>query len=290
MSKVFNNLKSKAYYTATILFPSFYKKRFFLNLHKAFESPAHVTLLPEKELLVLYFLLKDDHVAIDVGANNGAYCYFFKEIKKADRVLAFEPLPNLYKKLRIWFKNVELFNLALSNKKEKAKIHIPLINNKLYESRAKLDDLKEENENGYKEIEINIDMLDAVCQKEKVQRLDIIKIDIEGHELKAIEGALDTIRRFKPYLLVEIESRHHENIITKPVHFICDLEYSAFFFNYKNKQLEPFSQYNVAKMQDSKNQNTFSYINNFLFFPNHKSQEVNELNERLLAYFNTNLK
>lgn len=286
MSKTLNNLKQKVYYSATILFPSFYKKRFFSNLHKAFSDSKNCGLLPEKELLVLYYLLKDNHVAVDVGANNGAYCYFFKEIKNAKTVFAFEPLPNLYKKLTIWFKNIELFNLALSNKKEVAKIHIPIIDDKLYESRAKLDDLKEVNETGFKEIEINIDTLDHILEPKKITQLDIIKIDIEGHELKSIEGAVKSINTFKPYLLVEIESRHHNNSILEPVEYICSLNYKAFFFNFKSKSLEPFSQYNVGEMQNAKNQNTFNYINNFLFFPIEKLSEVEKVNQQILNYFN----
>lgn len=288
MSKALNNLKHKIYYSATILFPSFYKKRFFSNLHKAFLNHKNIGLLPEKELLVLYFLLKEDHVAIDIGANNGAYCYFFKEIKKSKLVLAFEPLPNLFKKLKIWFKNIELYNLALSNKKEVAKIRIPIINDKLYESRAKLDNLKEENETGFKEIEIHIDTLDNIFMMSKLNQLDIIKIDIEGHELKAIEGALNTIKKFNPYLLVEIESRHHNNSIIEPINYICNLNYQAFYFNFKNKKIEPFSQYNVVEMQNNKNQNTFNYINNFLFFPINKVNEVEIVNQQLLKFFNIN--
>lgn len=286
MSKTINSLKQSVYYTATILFPKYYKKRFFSNIHKAIVNSKDCGLLPEKELLVLYFLLKENHVAVDVGANNGAYCYFFKEIKKAKTVFAFEPLPNLYKKLTIWFKNINLFNLALSNKKEIAKIHIPIINNKLYESRAKLDDLKEVNETGFKEIEIKIDTLDNILSSQKIEQLDIIKIDIEGHEIKAIEGALNTIKIFKPYLLIEIESRHHHNSIKEPVEYICNLNYSAFFFNFKTKQLEPFAHYDVIEMQNSKNQNTFNYINNFLFIANDKLEEIESVNKQLLNYFN----
>lgn len=288
MNKTLNNLKQKIYYSATILFPSFYKKRFFFNIHKALSDFKKCGLLPEKELLVLYYLLKENHVAVDIGANNGTYCYFFKEIKKAKAVYAFEPLPNLYKKLTIWFKNIELFNLALSNEKEVAKIHIPIINDKLYESRAKLDDLKEANETGFKEIEINVDTLDYILNFKKVNQLDIIKIDIEGHEIKAIEGAIQTINTFKPYLLVEIESRHHNHSIVEPVEYICSLNYKAFFFNFKTKSLESFSQYNIAEMQNPKNQNTFNYINNFLFFPIEKLNEVEMLNQQILNYFNEN--
>jgi hypothetical protein len=37
----------------------------------------------------------------------------------------------------------------------------------------------------------------------KLARVDLIKIDIEGMEMDALNGAKDTIRRTKPYLLIE---------------------------------------------------------------------------------------
>ena len=287
MSKLVNSLKSNIYYTATVVFPSFFKKRFFLNLHQALLSSKNSSLLPEKEFLVLYYLLKENSVAIDIGANNVVYSYFFKEIKKCKKVLAFEPLPNLYKKLKIWFKTIDLYNIALSNKREICKIHIPIINNKLYESRAKLDNLKEENESGYKEIEIVTDTLDHILEDQILTQLDIIKIDIEGHEIKAIEGALNTIKAHTPYLLVEIEGRHHNHSIVEPISFICHLNYEAFFFNFKNKKVEPFSNYNIIEMQNSRNQNTFNYINNFIFIPSNKVNEVEVLNHRITSYFDS---
>lgn len=287
MSKLINSLKSNVYYTASIVFPSFFKKRFFKNLRLAFLSSKNCSLLPEKELLVLYYLLKENDVAVDVGANNGAYSYFFKEIKKCKQVLAFEPLPNLYKKLKIWLTNIDLYNVALSNKKELCKIHIPIINDKLYESRAKLDNLKEENETGFKEIEIQTDTLDHILESHTLTQLDIIKIDIEGHEIKAIEGALNTIKKYNPYLLIEIESRHHNYSIIEPISFICQLNYEAYFFNFITKKLEPFSNYNISEMQNSKNQNTFNYINNFIFIPLNKISEVDIINQQLIVYFNS---
>ena len=35
-----------------------------------------------------------------------------------------------------------------------------------------------------------------------------IKIDVEGHELKVIDGAKETIEKHKPNLLIEIEEQH----------------------------------------------------------------------------------
>lgn len=284
MIRLINTLKQNLYYRATVLFPGFYKKRFFTNLHKGLQNPNDVKLLPEKELLILSYLLPEKNVAVDVGANNGAYSYFFKEITKSERVLAFEPLPGLHKKLKVWFKNIELFNLALSDKAEKTKIRIPVINNRLYESRAKLDNLKEENESATMEIEIRTNTLDAIVVECKLQRLDVIKIDIEGHELKAINGALNTIQKFHPYLLVEVESRHHKGSVEQPVSAISSLGYKAYFFNFKSQKLEAFSNYDLKEMQNSRNQNTFNYINNFLFVPLGKEDEVLKVNERLVRF------
>jgi FkbM family methyltransferase len=287
MNKAFYKLKRKVYYTATILFPGFYKRRSFLKLCKAFGTVDKFALLPEKELLILYYLLNDNIVAVDIGANNGVYSYFFKEIKKANRVIAFEPLPHLYRKLKKWFGNIELYDCALSNKKTTTTIHIPIIKGKLYESRAKLDNIKEENEKGFENITIQTDTLDNVLAKLKLGSLDIIKIDIEGHELKAIEGGKKTISTFQPYLLVEIEARHHGGSIEDAISQISSLNYHAYFFNISNKRLEAYSEFNESKMQKMKDQNTFEYINNFIFFPDHKKNEVSRINEKLATYFNT---
>jgi hypothetical protein len=44
-----------------------------------------------------------------------------------------------------------------------------------------------------------------------------VKLDIEGHELHALRGARETIRRDRPTLLLELEERHH------PVQPVIDL-------------------------------------------------------------------
>ena len=45
---------------------------------------------------------------------------------------------------------------------------------------------------------------DAVINAEDLTEVDIIKIDIEGGESKAISGLMDTIKRFEPYIICEI--------------------------------------------------------------------------------------
>ena len=38
--------------------------------------------------------------------------------------------------------------------------------------------------------------------------IGFIKIDVEGHEKNVIQGGLDTIKKNKPVLLIEIEEKH----------------------------------------------------------------------------------
>ncbi|HEY5356496.1 MAG TPA: FkbM family methyltransferase [Streptosporangiaceae bacterium] len=58
------------------------------------------------------------------------------------------------------------------------------------------------------EVTVEIDTLDALCERERLTRLDFIKIDVEGAELAVLQGGQRTIETFRPTLLLEIEERH----------------------------------------------------------------------------------
>lgn len=46
-------------------------------------------------------------------------------------------------------------------------------------------------------------VLDELAERERLSRLDLIKMDIEGAETAALRGARETLRRFRPVLAVE---------------------------------------------------------------------------------------
>lgn len=46
--------------------------------------------------------------------------------------------------------------------------------------------------------------LDCYCAEQGVQHVAFIKLDVEGHEVKALRGAVQTLSRWKPVLLVEV--------------------------------------------------------------------------------------
>jgi hypothetical protein len=48
--------------------------------------------------------------------------------------------------------------------------------------------------------------LDDYVRERGLSRVDVVKIDVEGHELAVLKGAVATLGRYHPLLLVEIRS------------------------------------------------------------------------------------
>jgi hypothetical protein len=57
-------------------------------------------------------------------------------------------------------------------------------------------------------IEVKVATLDGLVERLGLSRLDFVKADIEGAEAQLIAGASETLRRFHPTLLLELEDRH----------------------------------------------------------------------------------
>jgi FkbM family methyltransferase len=60
-----------------------------------------------------------------------------------------------------------------------------------------------------------VDTLDSFVARNKMDRLNLIKMDVDGHELPVLQGALETMRRFRPTLVMEmspyIHAEHHHS-------------------------------------------------------------------------------
>lgn len=278
---MFSNIKYKVYQNLGIYFPLYFKRKTFSNLNFSPQNDSK-KLPPEKELLILHLFINKSSVIIDIGANNGLYCYYFQDIIGAKEIHAFEPIPTLYLKLTKWFKNIHFYPYAISDKISKAVLKIPYINNIKYDTRAKLDALIEENETYFKEINIQTNTLDNLFLS-NLTSLDFIKIDIEGHELNAVIGAKKLITKHRPILMIEIEKRHHNSNFDNVIGTIENFGYNCCFFDLSLKKILSFKEFDYNKHQNVilKNHN---YINNFLFLPKNEYNLV-EVNIQLEKIF-----
>jgi FkbM family methyltransferase len=145
-------------------------------------------------------LLQRGSVLFDIGANIGYYAITLAAtLGNESRVHAFEPFPPSYERL---LTNIALNNLtetvgahrmALSDRERVAYMRIRVGNNS---GSARLDADGES---------IPTSTLDIFCSMHHIHRLDFVKIDAEGHEEFVLTGGAQTIRRYRPLILLELD-------------------------------------------------------------------------------------
>lgn len=228
----------------------------------------------EKELFLINYFIKSKSNIIDVGANVGDYTYIFLK-RSPENIFCFEPIPHLNSRLIKLFKNIQVSKFALSNKRAKKIIKTPINKGKNLFSRSSLnvEILKDEN---CIETEINTIPLDAWMDEQKVEKIDLIKIDVEGHELELLQGASKTIKNSKPIILIEIENRHSRNKGQVTIDFILSYGYKAFYVNEKNEFIN-FHKFDFISHQKVENLKTKKYINNFLFIDIEDSETLGKV-------------
>ena len=213
----------------------------------------------EKELFFINQFEDKTKVALDIGVYRGVYSYKLSKFFK--HVHSFEPNPLLFpyldKNLKKIIRNINLYNLALSNKSGETILKLPLRSGSIF--RDNIEELYQlgaasihpDNEfNESKKVKVKMERLDNI----HIKNIGFIKIDVEGHELEVINGAKETIIKDKPVLLVDIEKRHSKRSVEETINFINNLGYECFFTNEKN--LIP-----IGKLDDK------SFENNFFFLP-----------------------
>ncbi len=147
---------------------------------------------------------------IDVGANVGHYtAQLSRLVGVTGRVLAFEPVPETFELLAanmaaVGARNVTLFNVAASAQIGAIGMTLPKFSSGLtnyYRAGITSDD---------SELKILTLSLDSVMPP---ARVTLIKIDVEGHELQALKGMRELLRRDLPRLIVEDVSKEVETFL-----------------------------------------------------------------------------
>jgi FkbM family methyltransferase len=154
--------------------------------------------------------LRPGMVAIDVGANIGCHTLVMATaVGASGRVFAFEPNPATCDRLRAnvclnRLSNVEIVPLCLSNSNRWQTLFAPLGS----EYNQGLASMHRGNL-GERCLEITVApiTLDAFVHDHKLDRLDVIKIDVEGHEYQVLTGARRVLEEFRPTLVFEFSER-----------------------------------------------------------------------------------
>ena len=141
---------------------------------------------------------------MDVGANIGCTTIIFGQLAK--KVLAFEPTPATFRNLEKNIKNsglqnIELYKFTLGDKNSKATVSFSDSNR----SGAFIAD-KVDASDYQQSADIEIKKLDEFSSAINLEKIDLLKLDVEGFEQRVIEGGGGVISKHRPLIQLELNS------------------------------------------------------------------------------------
>lgn len=155
-------------------------------------------------------LCKPGEVFVDVGANIGAWTLAAAHaVGSEGRVLTFEPAPRVADTLRKTLRanrlrHVKLYEMALAESSGRRRFSVERDNT----GGSRLGLMSDDAHRSFEQIDVMTARLDDVVRSEKLPRLDVMKIDVEGFEYDVLRGSQDVLSSFKPAMILETG---HEN-------------------------------------------------------------------------------
>lgn len=207
---------------------------------------------------------------LDVGAHDGAFTLPFAALP-GSRVLAFEPLPAAFARLRAAagaLPNVALRQEALGDAEGTITLTLPVLDGVPQEQWASTT-------KGYAGLDARVteqryDVPLRPLDGLGLDDLTAVKLDAEGGEYEVLRGARETLLRCRPILSIEIEERHRLGSTWAVPAFLDALGYDAFWELWGDWR--PMADFDRATMQRaSPNPAVFEasdpYVFVFFFLP-----------------------
>lgn len=213
------------------------------------------------ELAALRRHIRPGDLVCDVGANKGSYLYWMS--RWAGRVVAFEPQPDLARYLEnardaLGLDNITIERLGVSDTSGEAWLYLPSANSPEASLVAHTDADR---------LAIRLVKLDDRFAPS--DRIGVMKIDVEGAELRVFRGAERILREQRPVLLFESEQRHlPDGRVADGFTYLESLGYSGWFFH--RGRLKPTGDFDPDFHQSPRGERFWlrrDYCNNFLFLP-----------------------
>lgn len=194
----------------------------------------------EEELVLLKNLAKskENPIIFDIGANIGFHSIVIAEANPKAKIYSFEPSISTRKILDYNIKNkhlekqVKILPFAVSDSIGKASFY--QTDDNAYSS------LKDtQRKEVIDKIEVDVITIDEFMIREKLNQIDLIKIDVEGFDTEVIKGGLKTFVEYRPDIFIEI----YKGINSNPdpletINLLLNIGYKAFLI--VDGKLTPF--------------------------------------------------
>ncbi len=161
-------------------------------------------------------LMIPDCCVVDAGANIGFYTVplTMQATQLGGQVHAFEPLKDNYERI--------LSNLKLNNISERAIVNHCGLSSQCTTTKLVLREdftkgsntgnasiiIEDGTDEQFNQVEIELTTLDHYFKTQNLNRLDLIKADVEGHEDFLLEGGKETIQKFRPVIFMEVNKTY----------------------------------------------------------------------------------
>jgi FkbM family methyltransferase len=155
----------------------------------------------------LMSLIKPGDFVMDIGTNYGTTILQFANlIGVKGKAFGFEPDPINFEicKQNIQlnqFKNLSVENIGLGNKEAEVNLVVD------FESNRGGNRISE-NIVGKESHQIKIIQFDNWILDKKIEKINLIKIDVEGYEMEVLKGAEQSIIKYKPILFIELDDNN----------------------------------------------------------------------------------
>ena len=152
-------------------------------------------------------------IVFDIGAYVGdTALWFSKAVGSHGKVYAFEPEPRNFEKLKANLErnkvtNVIPLQLALSENEGEMQVASGGNSSTITQTDTGTS--------------VKVTTIDKFVEANKLPRVDFIKMDVEGHELKVLNGAYETIQAFKPSMA--LSAYHRGDDLIKLPKFLLEL-------------------------------------------------------------------
>ncbi|MEI8572078.1 FkbM family methyltransferase [Methylomonas sp. LW13] len=177
----------------------------------------------ERQSLKIWAALsKRAHLILDVGANTGVFSLISQSNNSSAKIIAVEPIQINYELLELNIKKnnfpVSVERIALSNYDGNAS---------MFMLKDRLNYMTSINDNRYKlhpevagdtkiiEVVVDVKPYEYLQNKYSLKNVDLIKIDVEGHEFSVLESMYPELKVSLPSIVVEIISDDSANKINK---------------------------------------------------------------------------
>jgi FkbM family methyltransferase len=209
---------------------------YFLSIFKVYTSKYNKM---DEEFHFFLSLLNENSVVLDIGANVGVTTILLANKLKSGFVYSFEPVSVNYHAMEravsmFKVKNVKLFNTALGNKIEDAKMRMPICKSVKMPGYSHV--IEQDNIDLGKSLIFDVEIKVLDCIKEIADsKIDAMKIDVEGYERFVIEGSMNLIRKNRPIIYCELTNAENKLELIKTFKY---LNYRIFVF--ENNKLIPY--------------------------------------------------